>query len=280
VGADARTRWLGPIGLSKRDADRLYARLNRGADQLPSPAHWMAAGVFVGTVPFAVLALLQSAVPFGTLLRAAWTVPTALGLAALLVLGSASGRVGSACFALGAGLFAHCALAIGLTAAEPAWTAQMLADGPAYWDKTLAWVRTGESPEYELSWWVPAHLQLVVVTVVLSYVSLGITTLHEGLYEIGLMNHYVGNLVREADDPLTALLVGWHPWSVARGIGFLAITVEVVDASLSRLLGRALSTRRQRVLRWGVGLSFVALDALLKLAFLEAVRTAILGALP
>ncbi len=274
-----RIRWLGPIGLTRRDADQLHARLNRLGDRLGGPVRWIVAGILVGTGPFALLAAIQSVVPWEILLRAAWTVPTAIGLAALLVVGSGSGRVWSACAAIGAGLFAHCALAIGLTAVDPAWTAALLADGPAYWDKTLAWVKTGESPEYELWWWVPAHLQLVGVTVVLSYVSLGVTTLHEGLYEIGLMNHYVGNLVRNANDPVTALLVGWHPWSVARGLGFLAITVEVVDASLSRLLGRALSTPRERAFRWGVGLAFVALDGLLKLFFLEAVRTAILGSL-
>ena len=279
MAPEPRIRWLGPIGLTRGDADRLHARLQRVGARLGGPIGWSLAGILVGTGPFALLALLQFAIPWGIVVRAAWTLPTALGFGALLVVGSGSGRPLSGCLALGAGLFTHCALAIGLTAAEPAWTAELLADGPAYWTKTLAWVETGQSPEYELWWWVPAHLQLVGVTVLLSYVSLGITTLHEGLYEVGLMNHYVGNLVRTAQDPVTALLVGWHPWSVARGLGFLAITVEVVDASLSRLLGRALSTPRERVVRWAVGLTFVALDGLLKLFFLETVRLAILGSL-
>jgi len=266
----SRVRWIGPLGLRPADARRLDRALLRAADRLGSPWLWALAGMLIGTLPFAASWAVQ--VPL-------WALPTALGLAGLMGLGAASGRPQSALLAVGCGLFAHCALAIALTALDPSSTASLLEDGPAYWDKTKRWVLTGESPEYTLSWWVPAHIQLVIATVFLSYISLGISTLYEGMYEIGLMNHYVGNLVREAHDPVTALFVGWHPWSVARGIGFLLITYEVVDLSLGRLLGRPLSTARDRRWRWALGLGFVSLDALLKLFFLEPIRELIAGAL-
>lgn len=266
----SRVRWLGPLGLRTHEARALHAWLERAAARLGPAWRWLGAGVLVGTAPFALSWLLGVA---------AWALPTSLGLAALFVLGAAARRPNTALAAVGLGMFAHCALAIALVATDPAGAAPLLEDGVAYWEKTLRWVQTGESPEYQLWWWVPAHLQLVAVTVVLSYVSLGITTLYEGMYEVGLMNCYVGHLLAEAHDPVTALFVGWHPWSVARGLGFLVLTYELVDLSLSRLLGVPLSTRRARLVRWGVALSFVALDGLLKLFLLEIVRTSIAGAL-
>ncbi|MEZ4318893.1 MAG: hypothetical protein R3F61_15370 [Myxococcota bacterium] len=265
-----RVRWLGPLGLGVRDAARFHAALEHTATALGAPWQWVAVGIVIGTVPFAASWAVGASL---------WVLPTSTGLAALMVLGAGSRRPGAAMSAVGAGLFAHCALAIALTAHDPASTAGLLQDGPEYWEKTLRWVQTGESPEYQLAWWVPAHVQLVVITVVMSYLSLGITTLYEGMYEIGLMNHYVGNLVRVAHDPVTALFVGWHPWSVARGLGFLLLTYDLVDLSLSRMVGTALSTPRERAVRWALGLGFVSLDALLKLFLLEPIRRMIAGAL-
>lgn len=267
----SRTRWIGPLGLRSRDARRFDAALNAGAARLGPTWKWLVAGALLGALPF----LASWSVGY-----AFWALPTAGGLASLLILGAAAGRPRTALAAVGLGMFVHCATAIALTANDPSSTASLLEDGPAYWAKTKHWVLTGESPEYELWWWLPAHVQLVAATVLLSYLSLGITTLYEGMYEVGLMNHYVGNLVREAHDPVTALFVGWHPWSVARGLGFLVLTFEVVDLSLSRLLGRSLSTRRERVIRWSIGLGFVALDGLLKLLWLEQIRLLIAGTLP
>ena len=266
----SRSRWIGPVGLRPYDAQRLDQALLHGANRLGPTWRWLVAAAVVGTLPF-----LAS----WTLGTALWALRTAVGLAALLVTGAAAQRPHTALAAVGLGMFLHCATAIALTANDPSSTAPLLEDGAAYWAKTLHWVQTGESPEYELWWWLPAHVQLVVATVFLSYVSLGVTTLYEGMYEVGLMNHYVGNLVRVAEDPVTALFVGWHPWSVARGLGFLVLTYEVVDLSLSRLLARPLSTRAQRASRWAVGLCFVALDGLLKLLWLEPIRLLIAGSL-
>ena len=266
----SRSSWLGPVGLSEQDAGTVDGAVNAVAAQLGAPSRWLLIGALAGALPFCLAWTVQ--VPL-------WALPTSLFLAGLMVLGAASHRPYSALSAVGLGMFVHCAVAISLTAHDPASTAGLLEDGPAYWEKTRHWVLTGESPEYQLAWWVPAHVQLVTATVVLSYLSLGITTLYEGMYEVGLMNCYVGNLLREAHDPVTALFVGWHPWSVARGVGFLVLTYELVDLSWSRLVGVWRSTRSERIARWAVGLSFAAIDALLKLFLLEPIRLAIAGAL-
>lgn len=265
-----RTSWIGPVGLPPADAARLHAVLRKSAAHLGPAWRWGLVGMFAGTLP-----LLLSWVSG----LAWWSLPTSIGLAMLMIAASADRRGNVGLVAVGCGMFAHCAVAISLTTVDPVGMAAMLPDGAAYWDKTLRWVQTGESPEYQLSWWVPAHFQLIAATALLSYVSLGITALHEGFYEVGLMNYYVGSLVSRAEHPVRALLVGWHPWSVARGLGFLMVCQEVVDLSLGRLLGTSLSTPRQRRLRWGLGLAFLGLDALIKLLFLDTVRLAILGAL-
>lgn len=255
--------WIGPLGAPPSVRKQLYRVACRGADGLGPAWVWGVVGVAVGTMPLLGGWALGSSV---------WQGPMAVGLAVLLVCGAARDRPGAALLGVGAGMFAYCALAIGLTTNDPASMAAVLPDGPAYWDKTVHWVRTGESPEYQLAWWVPAHFQLIAATALLSYVSLGATALFEGLYEAGLMNFYVGSLLREANDPVVALFVGWHPWSVARGIGFLFLCYEVVSWSLQRLVDVQLSSQRARIVRWSIGLGFLALDALLKGFFLEPVR--------
>jgi hypothetical protein len=69
-----------------------------------------------------------------------------------------------------------------------------------------------------------------------------------------------------------ALAVGWHPWSLCRGLGYLFVTFEVANLSLGRLAGVPLSTPARRWRRWAAGITLLLLDGLLKFLLLEPVR--------
>lgn len=165
---------------------------------------------------------------------------------------------------------AHSATVIGLTVTAPEETAELIGFGEKYWQESRDWIVSGENPEYELSSWVPAHLIALFGVPVASYVSLGSVLFINGLHQVDMMNVYVGNLIRNSQNPLIALGLGWHPWSMMRGIGFLLLGSEAIRFSLERMLQQPAARRRLQVIAIGVG--FLVLDALLKLTIMESVR--------
>ena len=170
---------------------------------------------------------------------------------------------------------AHCAITISLAYHLPAVATGLLPDGAEYWAKQQVWIRTGEDPEYVLANWVPAHGQLYVVVVALSYLSLGLLPLVRGFYEVDLMNFYVGRMLAEGDGSIVSLLVGWHPWSVMRGICYAFVIFELASYSLERMTGRVLSTARRRKQRWALGAFFFLADCVVKIVTLDTVRGAL-----
>jgi len=173
---------------------------------------------------------------------------------------------------LAMGFAAHCATAIALSFCLGADVAPLFPDAAGYWAQQQVWIRTGVDPEYVVANWGPAHFQLLVAMVVFAAVSLGLTPLVQGMHEVDLMNFYVGNLVAGSDSAATALLLGWHPWSVMRGLCYLFLTFEVASIVLEKWSGSALSTSMRRRWRWTLGLVFFSLDGLLKLFLLPFVR--------
>src|SRR5262249_10273726 len=133
------------------------------------------------------------------------------------------------------------------------------------------------SREYDPGWWLPAHVQLLAGMVLFCYTSLGLIPLWQGLYEVDLMNFYVGRLIAHSHAPGLALAVGWPPWSLGRGVGYLFLTYEVTAWSFTGLTGAPPSRPSGRRWRWGLGLAFLGLDVLLKAFFLEDVRRLLAG---
>jgi hypothetical protein len=166
----------------------------------------------------------------------------------------------------------HSLLAIALAALDPTGASTVMPGGEAYWNKNIYWIRTGFDPEYEVLNWLPAHLQHLASMSFFSVTSFGLIPLFQGLYEIDVMNFYVGRLIPLSVNPLVALLVGWHTWAVLRGVAYTRIVFEVSSYSLEKLTGVVLSTPRRRRLRWTTGLVLLSLDGLLKFLFLGAVR--------
>jgi hypothetical protein len=227
---------------------------------LPS---WLLSGAVIGAAPLLADYLLGWRVNHGL---------SALLLLPLLVAAVARDAVALGLGALAASFGTHAVLAITLVVHDPAGMALMFPEGEAYWGQSRDWLLTGTSREYSPGWWLPAHGQLLAVSTCSTYTSLGWVPLWQGFHEVDLMNHYVGRLVVHSRSPGVALAVGWHPWSVCRGVGYLFITFEVVSISLQRLTGRALSTAARRRNRWAVGLTLLVLDGLLKFFWLEPAR--------
>lgn len=260
--------WIWPWRPSLRLQGQLY-RLVVGLSGLPGPWYgWCLAGLLIGTVPLAVAYAFD------------WPghhAVTGMLLMPLLVGAVVRDSLRLAVAGVGAALVGHSALIIGLVANDPASAAAFFPAGEAYWQESCDWILTGRSKEYLLSWWLPAHGQLLVAALLFSYTSLGFVTLWQGLYEVDLMNCYVGRLLLHAQNPAVALTVGWHPWSVCRGVGYLLLTFAIVGVSLERLTGRSFGSGRRRAAVAAAGLGFVLLDGVLKFTLLEPVRQVLLG---
>jgi hypothetical protein len=193
-----------------------------------------------------------------------------------VVLASAlNGRVGEGLAALALAFGVHCAAGIVLARFWPELAATCFPGGEAYWANNLVWIRTGVDPEYEPLNWVPAHAQLVGAVGLLGYLSMGLIPLFQGFHEVDLMNFYVGRLLAGSNDSVVSLLLGWHPWSVARGLGFCLLVYELAAFSSARFVGRPASPLKPALMRVGLGLTLLLVDGLLKWQLLETVRGAL-----
>lgn len=255
--------WIWPLRFSPRLRRRLDRYSRRLGYWLEHPVRVLVICVLIGLLPVGAAVVFR--LPIDRPL-------TAFALTPLLV---AAARRDSAALGLGIlalAFVAHCAAMICVTAFAPEALAAIFPDGAAYWEESRTWIVTGVNPEYELSSWVPAHFQLAAAGAFLTYTSLGFVLIWEGLFQVDLMNVYVGNLVTQSESVPLALALGWHPWSVLRGVGFLLIGYEVSSWSFERMLGFPLSTRRRRAVRWSVGLGFLILDGVVKYLCLDTVQ--------
>jgi hypothetical protein len=258
-----RPAWLWPYrpGLGVAAAvDRVVARCGPAAGRW-----WVPVAVVVGAVP-----VLVASVTGGGWHGAATGL---LSLPAVLACVRAD-RTARAIGVLGIAVAAHSVAVVALTVRDPIGTAGIVPGAEDYWQKTRHWIVTGDDvAEYRPADWLPDHLVMVAGVPFAGYTSLGAIPLAAGVTQIDLMNYYVGRLVLAGDSPTVMVLLGWHPWSVLRGLGYAVLIVEAVSLSLERLVGRPLSTRRRRVYRWAGGVSLVCADAAVKFWFAEAIRT-------
>lgn len=222
---------------------------------------WLLAAIGVGALPLLVCAAIGTR---------AHQFACALLLFPLLVVFLKADRFAHGVALIATAFAAHSVVAILLSRIAPETAAACLPGGSEYWAKNLHWIRTGEDPEYVLANWLPAHAQLTVAMLLFGYVSLGLIPFMQGFYEVDLMNFYVGRLMETSGDAPLSLLLGWHPWSVARGLGYVALIFEVAALSYARLTG---TTRRGlRAGRLGLALLFLVADGVIKYGLMEGVR--------
>jgi len=233
------------------------------ADPLLDTPWWWVAAVFAGIGPLAL----------GYATGSWWQQP--LGAFLLFVLLLAAVRRDRPWLGMGVlavGFATHNALAIALAYTDPVGSSAVMPDGRTYYEAQVVWITTGVDPEYDWINWIPAHLHLILGITVLCITSLGLLPLVQGLYEVDLMNYYVGNLLANSEQPLTALFLGWHPWSAVRGLCYMVLVYEVASWSLERLTARNLSTPSARRRRWATALALFAADGVIKLLALDYVR--------
>lgn len=258
-----RRAWLWPFCVPQALARGALQGADRIGQVLERRGAWLVLPLLAGTLPFAVapLAGMQAA-----------HLATALLLVPLLLAAVARDSLKLGAGVLAVAFASHSVVAIGLAARSPELAAAVFPAGEAYWRESHAWIVTGESLEYDLNWWLPAHLQLLGAVWLLSYGSLGLVTLSHGFYQVDLMNVYVGRLAASSYDAGLAVALGWHAWSLCRGIGLLLVTFETVSFSFERFTGRRLSTPPRRRTRWLAGLALLVLDGAMKYTLLEPVR--------
>jgi len=242
------------------------SRLTAAVEPLVGGWRWAASGAAVGILPLSLCWLLEF--PGQRWLTAALLLPFFLAL----VVGN---RARAAYGLVLVTFIAHSAAAISLTLLDPAAAASLFTGGADYWQRSEAWIRTGVDPERNVAAWLPAQLRETAGMVVFGATSLGLVPLAQGVYQIDLMNYFVGRLIPASRSAVVALLVGWHLWAVLRGIGYTRLVYEATSLTLSRLLQRPLAMQRERARRWAVGLSFVAADLGLKALALDTVRRAL-----
>jgi len=233
-------------------------------------SRWWLAATACGVVPLLLGALLGTS---------AHQYAMAVGLFVLLIAALREDQPWWALGALAVGFASHNAVAIALAASAPERAAACMPDGAGYLAAQLEWIRTGQDPEYDWVNWVPAHLHLLVGMTLMALTSMGLLVLVQGVYEVDLMNYYVGQVIAQSSDPVIALFAGWHPWSAIRGFCYVLLTVEVASLSLSWWTGRTLGTRRAHLWRWGGALTFFALDMAVKWLTLDVVRSALASTL-
>jgi hypothetical protein len=258
-----RPAWVWPLRVPADIGARTLQASQRLGDMLGPLYRWVVAGALIGGLPL----LLDWATgwPASRLL-------TALLLTPFLLAALTRDSLARGLCLVAAAFAAHSALAITLTACRSDVVASLVVEGEDYWTRSERWIRTGQSREYDVGWWLPAHLLIFGAAALFSYLSLGFITLWQGLYEVDLMNYYVGRLLLVSDNPWLALVVGWHVWSLCRGVGYLFLTFEVASLSLERLGGVRLSDPARRRRRWLLAVGFLTLDGVLKYCLLESTR--------
>ncbi len=170
----------------------------------------------------------------------------------------------------------HSAVAIAVTAFDPAGSAPIFPQGPEYWQKQDSWIRTGVDVEYNLVQWLPAHISLLMGTTLLSFTSLGTLTFFHGFHEVDLMNYYNGQLILRSRNPAWALVLGWHIWSILRGMGYTVLSCELISLALQFFSRRQLATARRHSLRIALGIALLVADGIVKATCSEAIRIQLL----
>lgn len=93
--------------------------------------------------------------------------------------------------------------------------------GETYSQSMFRWIETGVLPEGNPVQVLLFHLIQAAVYCVLAVCTANFGSMILGCVLLNYMNFYVANLMLQSRNPLTALIVGWNPWSIIRVAAFL-----------------------------------------------------------
>ncbi|MFO0976157.1 MAG: hypothetical protein U0996_07135 [Planctomycetaceae bacterium] len=213
---------------------------------------WVFFSLFAGFVPCLVAVIFQST----------WHQPITAFLLTLLVIplaGANRWREGLATIVL---VFAsHSVIAIAAACLDPGYAGPTFPGGPEYWDRQRLWIETGTDEEYRVRDWAPEHALLLAGTTVVSFTSFGGLTFHHGLHEVDLMNFYNGQLISFSKNGFVALALGWHLWSILRGVGYTLLSFQLVALAVQFLAMKLVCSRAEHIRHILYGLAFLLLDA-------------------
>ena len=258
-GGATRSGWSQLRGI----VSRRICRLAVASEPFCRGWRWLPSAVLVGGLPVAIAMVFRSS---------SHQLVTAIALMLLCLGLSWRDAWWTGVATIGIAFATHCGVAILLAYSHPAAAAEMLPDGADYWQKQQSWICTGVDVEYELSAWVPAHAQLLVGSTVFSFTSLGAVTFYHGMYEVDLMNYYTGQLLSHSRNRPWALVLGWHVWSVLRGLGYTIVSFELASLALQLFSQRQLVSWTRRGWRFALGLLFLLSDGIAKATLMETVR--------
>lgn len=244
-----------------RRLGKKLAALGTWPEPLVRGWRWLPAAAFIGLAPVAASYLFG--IPGHPLVTGILLWPVFLACAR-------SGEAAKGLAAVTAAFCVHSALVLLLAELDPAALSRVVAGGADYWREQETWIRTGVDPEYEWRVWVPTHAVLLLAVLVTSSASVGLVTFCYGFTQVDLMNFYCGRLLSQSRSTGVALGLGWHPWSVARGVGYLLIVWAMAEWIMARSSGRETPPRLRWL--WTAAFGFVFADAILKWLLLEPVR--------
>ncbi len=263
-GSDSiRRAWIWPFPPVSSRVAEFVRRVAGWFAPLVAGWRWFPASILAGAAPVLVSYFLR--VP-------GHQIATALVLFPLFLSGIRAARSMRALSIVAVAFVAHSAVVIVLSARDPAGIAPLLPGAEPFWRESRDWIETGVNVEYAPSRWLPKHALLLGAVVLLGYCSVGLTVLLRGLYEVDLMNYYVGRLVAESSEAATAVIYGWHIWSLLRGVGCALIMYEISAVSLARLTHDDPAAGRCRFGRPLAGVGLLVLDGVLKFLLMDTVQ--------
>jgi hypothetical protein len=175
--------------------------------------------------------------PLGLALGHPWILPALNTLPAYLVLVHRR-RKGERGGAVRAMLWWAATLAIAGTTSFVLWPAPVGGSvlwGPAYQAQMLSWVRTGHGIEGSLRLFLPRQLLLLGGFVVLSLATASALSSLAGAVLLNEMSFYVASLAKAGVPGWAVALLGWSPWTIARGAAFCTLGVVLAEPLLFRL---------------------------------------------
>lgn len=145
----------------------------------------------------------------------------------------------------------------------PDAAARSIFNGTEYVQEMFDWIRTGVGAEGSPSQFIPQHLLHLAIFVVLSLLSASLLSLLMGAALMNYMSFYVASLILASNDFWTAVVMGWHPWSILRVAAFVILGVLLGEPIICRVTGRNYDLAGARKYFW-MAAAGIAGDILMK----------------
>jgi hypothetical protein len=154
----------------------------------------------------------------------------------------------------------------------PGRAEQVIWNASDYWDDMRAWIQTGQGTEGNPALWLPIHgLHLIVL--IAGSILFGLPALMMGVLQLNYMNYYVAQVMHASREPLLAMVVAWHFWSVIRVAGYIILASAIYQLEIGALNYRRLGSVTLTVLSGVVfGFFLVVTDAFLKLQYAKPIQ--------